>query len=340
MKRINKILLICAGMLIGFSCKDDSLQVLPVWETGVNTYATKQASSAASFLNGQAAVPINLNFRWISIDGLNTVTKIEFFLTFDEGYVDKDNNPASAKHGGKDGKLFKTIEGAAVPVNRTDIPVTITQDDVYQLYKNNKYNYCGTEVDVFSNTLKPARTPASPFVAGDTFALKWIVYTDDGRKFDSWSPSVCTEFPGSNCQYGWGVVCASELSGTYTYSTTNMLRAGVPFAGNPTGSGTATEGSEGSYSLTDYSFGLFGAAYADDPAIGSLKLSDACDFLSYKGVDQYGDAYTLTITAVSPTVLSIQWVNTYSDGGTTTLTRTDAKTWPAALTSTPSGSCN
>ncbi|MBL7872003.1 MAG: hypothetical protein JNM78_10355 [Cyclobacteriaceae bacterium] len=341
MKKVNKIILICAGLLIGFiSCKDDSLQIVPDWETGVNTYATRQTGSSASFVNGSPATPLNLNFRWISIDGANTVTKIEFFLTFDEGYVDVDNNPALAKHGGSAGKLFKTIEGAAVPANRADVGVTITQNDVYQLYKNNKYNYCGTEVDVFSNTLKPARTPSSPFLAGDVFSLKWIVYTADGRKFDSWSPSVCNEFPGSNCKYAWGVVCDSNLGGTYNYSTTSMFRAGAPFAGNPTGSGTATEGSEGSYTLTDFSFGVFAAAYGDSPALGSLRLSDACDFLSIKGTDQYGDSYTITVMSVTSTVLTIKWVNTYGDGGTTTLTRSDSKTWPTTLTTSPSGSCN
>ncbi len=340
MKKVNKIILICAGLLIGFiSCKDDSLQVIPVWETGVNTYATKQAASSASFVNGSPAIPLDLNFRWISIDGANTVTKIEYYLTFDEGYVDVDNNPALARHGGTDGKLFKTVEGSAVPANRTDVAVKITQDDVYQLYKNNTYNYCGTSVSVFSNTLKPSRTPASPFLAGDVFALKWIVYTEDGRKFDSWSPSVCNEFPGSNCQYAWGVVCNSNLGGAYTYSTSNMVRNNVPFPGTLNGSGTATEGSEGSYTLTDFSFGTYAAMYADAPATGSLRLSDACDFLSFKGGDQYGLTYTIAITSVSGNALTFIWTNTYGDAGTTTLTKTTG-TWPATLTTTPSGSCN
>jgi hypothetical protein len=340
MKKINKVILIFGVLFMGFiSCKDDSLVLVPEWETAVNTYAKLQTGSSASFVNGSPSVPINLNWRWISIDSKNTITKVEFFLVFNEGYVDNDGNPALARHGGTAGKLWKTVEGANVKGNREDIAVTITQDDVYQLYKDNTFNYCGTAVPVFNNTLKPTRTPASPFVAGDSFQLKWIIYAADGRKIDSWSPSVCTEFPGSNCNYGWSVVCQSDQSGTYSYVTTDMTRAGAPFAGTLNGTGTLTEGSEGSYTMTDFSFGLFAAGYGDSPAVGSLRYSDACNLVTFKGSDQYGDTYTLTVLSVTPTVFTIKWVNTYGDGGTTALTRTDAKTWPALLTSTPSGSC-
>jgi hypothetical protein len=341
MKKINKAILIFGVLFMGFiSCKDDSLVLVPEWETAVNTFASLQTGSSASFVNGSPTVPINLNWRWISIDGVNTITKVEFFLVFNEAYVDVDGNPALARHGGTAGRLFKTLEGAAVGANRVDVPVTITQDEVYQLYKDNTFNYCKTTnpVPVFNNTLKPGRTPAAPFVAGDSFQLKWIIYAADGRKFDSWSPSVCTEFPGSNCNYGWGVVCLSELSGAFTYTTTAMTRGGSPFAGTLNGNGTLTEGSEGSYSLTDFSFGLFAAGYGDNPAKGSLVFSDACNFISVKGVDQYGDSYTYTILNVAGNAMTIQWLNTYGDGGTSVLTRTTG-TWPA-LTSTPSGSCN
>lgn len=339
MKKINKLILIFGVLFMGFiSCKDDSLVLVPEWETAVNTYAKLKAGSSASFVNGSPAVSINLDWRWISIDGANTITKVEYFLVFNEGYVDVDGNPALARHGGSAGKLWKTVDGANVKGNREDIALTITQDDVYQLYKDNTFNYCGTTVPVFNNTLKPTRTPASPFVAGDSFQLKWIIYTADGRKIDSWSPSVCTEFPGSNCNYGWSVVCQSNLAGTYTYTSTNIVTTDEGPIANLSGSGTMTEGSEGSYTLTDFSFGVF-EAIGYPPAIGSLRLSDACDLLTFKGSDQYGDTYTLTVVSVTATELTIDWSNTYGDKARATLTRSSGS-WPLTLTSTPSGSCN
>lgn len=345
MKKINKIVLLCSVLLITFfSCKDDSLQVIPEWGTGVNTYTTRKAGSVTGFENGNATVPMNLNFRWISIDGLNTVTKIEFFLLFNESYVDLDGNPKTVRHGGTAGKLFKTIEGAAVPANRTDVAVNITMADVYALYKDNTYNYCGASVPVFNNLLKPGRTTAVPFIPGDTFSLKWIVYTADGRKFDSWSPSVCTEFPGSNCVYSWGLNCISNLAGTYTYENTNMKGGGEDFPGTLTGSGTLTSTSTGKYQFSDFSFGINENYWGESEGTkGSVNLVDACGFLSYTGVDQYGAAYgvyTITLISVTPTVLTFKWSNSGGDEGTTAVTRTDSKTWPANLTTTPSGSCN
>lgn len=343
MKKINKIVLLCSVLLITFfSCKDDSLQVIPEWGTGVNTYATKKAGGSSSFVSGDATVPVDVNFRWISIDGLNTVTKIEFYLLFNEGYVDSEGNPKTVRHGGTSGRLFKTLEGAAVPANRADVGLSVTQADVYALYKDNTYNYCGTSVPVFSNTLKPLRTPSAPFLAGDSFSLKWIVYTADGRKFDSWSPSVCNEFPGSNCVYSWAVVCTSALSGTYSYSTVvSAVGPGGVFPAAPlTGTGTlGVTTTTGSYTLPDVSFGVYGAVYGDGPATG-CRFSDVCKLISFTGSDQYGDVYSFELVSVTASALTFKWSNTYGDKATTTMTRTDAKSWPTDLTSTPSGSCN
>lgn len=343
MKKINKLVLLCSVMLITFfSCKDESLQVIPEWGTGINTYAKLKTGASSSFISGNATIPVEVNFRWISIDGLNTATKVEFFLLFNESYVDVDGNPKLVRHGGTGGKLWKTIEGSAVPANRADVLNTITQADVYALYKDNKYNYCGTEVDVFNNPIKPGRTPAAPFLAGDTFSLKWIVYTADGRKFDSWSPSVCNEFPGSNCNYSWAVVCASDLSGPYSYTTTvTAVGPGGVMPGGPlNGTGTlGTTTTTGSYTVPDVSYGVYAAVYGDTPAVG-CRFSDACNFVSFTGSDQYGDVYSFELVSVTATALTFKWGNGYGDRATTTMTRTDAKTWPLTLTSTPSGSCN
>jgi hypothetical protein len=343
MKKINKIVLLCSALLITFfSCKDESLEVIPEWGTAVNTFAKLKTGASSSFVSGNSAIPVTVNFRWISIDSKNTVTKVEFYILFNEGYVDADGNPKTVRHGGTAGKLLKTIEGAAVPANRTDVELSVTQAEIYNLYKDNTNNYCGTAVPVFNNTLKPGRTPSAPFLAGDSFQLKWTVYTEDGRKFDSWSPSVCNEFPGSNCVYAWSVVCASDLAGTYSYSTVvSAVGPGGVMPGGPlTGNGTlGTTTTTGSYTVPDVSFGVYGAVYSDTPAVG-CRFSDACNLVTFTGSDQYGDVYSFELVSNDGTNLTFKWGNGYGDRATTTLTRTDAKTWPAGITSTPSGSCN
>ena len=169
MKNIIKLSLVFAAVLIGtVACQDESLveKNLPTWGTAVNTFASKQTGSASDFVNGNAAIDIDLKWRWISADGLNTVTKVEYFMLFDEKYVDKDGNDKTARHGGSAGKAFKTLEGSALGASRADVLFSVTQADIYAVYKNATFNYCGTTVPVFSNTLKPSRTPANPFLSG------------------------------------------------------------------------------------------------------------------------------------------------------------------------------
>jgi hypothetical protein len=337
----RKNLLLVFSLLLAIACKDDSIQPVPEWGSGVNGFASLQTGSAANFLLGNTTTTIDANLRWISIDNELTVNKIETFITFDESYVDTEGNPRTARHGGTTGKLFRTFEGTEVLANREDLELSISQADIFNLYQANTFDYCGATVSVFNNPIKPTRTISTPFINGDSFRLRWIFYTSDGRKFDAWSPSVCNEFPGSNCSLPFAVVCASSLEGTYTYSTTNLIGgAGAPnspIAGPITGSVTLTKGaSPTSYVISDISFGHFDAVWEDTPPGGSLRLNDACNFVSISGTDKYGDSYSWTITGATATTITINWQNTYGDKATTVLTRAGGI---QALTTTPGGRC-
>jgi hypothetical protein len=333
------IMVFAIAMVGAIACKDDSLQPVPEWLSGVNGFASLQTGSAANFQLGNNSTTINANLRWISIDQKLKVNKIETFLSFDESYVDTEGNPRTARHGGTTGRLFKTFNENEVKGNREDISIVISQADIFSLYQNNTFNYCGTTVSVFANPLKPTRTPSTRFINGDSFRLRWVFYTTDGRKFDAWSPSVCNEFPGSNCSFPFSVVCLSSLEGTYSYSTVNLVGgpgSAPPFAGPVTGSVTIAKGASAtSYTISDFSFGHFDRMWGDTPPAGSLRLNDACNFVSVTGTDKYGDSYTWTITSVTANSITFNWRNTYGDQGTTTLTRTGIP----PLTTTPSGKC-
>lgn len=131
------------------------------------------------------------------------------------------------------------------------------------------------------------------------------------------------------------VACPSDLGGTYSYSLTNVTRAGVayPTCNGITGNGTLTEQTtNGVYAISDGSFGQFACAYPPDTNTGgTLRLNDLCENLFWTGTDKYGDSYSIDIVSVTATVLTFDWVNTYGDGGRVALTRTDAKTWPLGL---------
>lgn len=347
-KLLNRYTIALLTVLVSVvACKDDSFQAVPEWGSGVNGFASLQEGSAANFLLGNSTTTIDANIRWISIDEKLTVNKIETYITFDEAYVDVEGNPRTARHGGTTGVLFRTFEGAEVLGNREDLAISISQADIYELYKDNTFNYCGAPgadgVSVFSNSLKPSRSPSQRFLNGDSFRLRWIFETTDGQRVSAWSPSVCNEFPGSNCSLPFSVVCSSSLAGVYNYSTINMVggQGGPSDPGPTTGSVTIAVGaSPTSYTVTDVSFGMFEAVWGDGLAntpASSIRLNDACNLLSFSGTDKYGDSYSMTITNVSGNSFTFNWSNTYGDRGTTTLTRVSGSL--PAVTTTPGGKC-
>ncbi|WP_339793287.1 MAG: hypothetical protein ACMVP2_06730 [Imperialibacter sp.] len=217
MKKLNKYILVLLAMVVVIpACKDEDLVILPEWESAVNAYTVVAEGSKGDFLSGNAAQDITFDMLWNSIDGKNTVTKIEIFAYFSEAYTDPDGNPAVANYGGADGVSFLTIEGAAVPANKVTTSFSISQDDMYEMFKDSSFDYDkdGTATPVWGNPDKPNRRASSTnfkFVPGDSFSIRWELTTADGRLFDSWSPSVCTEFPGSNCSYAWSIVCAPTI---------------------------------------------------------------------------------------------------------------------------------
>jgi hypothetical protein len=201
------------------SCKDESLISLPVWESAVHGYAQLQAGSKDNFKNGDPSVDLTYELKWKSIDKENVVTNIELYIFFSETYVDNDGNNKTAAHGESDGMLFKTI--SSPPAENEYTSFTITQEDVFQLYQNKNYDYGNGTESVFNNSFTTRNTSDKKFIPGDSFYVNWVLTTEDGRVFDSWSPSVCTEFPEANCKKSWSVVCAETIenpSGDYVIS--------------------------------------------------------------------------------------------------------------------------
>ena len=229
MKRITTYLfslsLIAVTLL---SCKDDSLIAIPDWESGVHGYGLLTSDPAIGFSTANASATIDVNFKWKSIDKLNTVTNIDLYVTFNEEYTDKDGNKAVASHGGAQGKKVKSITPQAASEFGS---FSISQEEVYNVYSSSSFDYgfgAGSQA-VYSDPLGKGRGASKKFVPGDTFRVTWVLTTEDGRVFDSWSPSVCTEFPEANCAIDWGVTCATSIqsrTGDWSISGTDAYADG------------------------------------------------------------------------------------------------------------------
>lgn len=121
----------------------------------------------------------------------------------------------------------------------------------------------------------------------------------------------------------------SMLEGTYDYVTTETFCGDAP-AG--IGSVDIIALGDGRYTFSEWSFGAYEICYNGFlPADwGTLTLvEDVCSRkLSYEGTDAYGDTWFIESLTVDGSDMTIEWLNTYDEGGTTTLTRTDGSSWP------------
>jgi len=204
-------LLVLLSVLVVFSCTDEDLVPEPEPESAVHGYI-ERTTAIENFLYDDVSLGLDFNFSWVSVDSKNTVTKIEFYVSFNEVYTDFEGGAKTASH--KE-YLFKTIDSPKG--NRETEALSMTQDDLYQIYKDDKFAYDITEgVDaeqsIFGFDQKLNRDAASsPWVDGDSFRIRWIMTTADGRTFDTWNDSICLEFPGANCTYDWAVVCSQII---------------------------------------------------------------------------------------------------------------------------------
>lgn len=204
-----------SSLVLFQSCKKyEDLSPIPDWETAVHGYAHYADGSPTGFTIGDDsdANKLNVNFQWISIDKLNTVTQIDFYILFNDDYTDSEGNPRVARLGGGDGIKFLTLTGGAVPANRVNTLVSIKQSDVYNLYKDVTFDY-GDGAGAIKLFDQQDRADGHRFISGDSFSMRWELTTADGRKFTAWSPSICTEYEtyhgdeanngGFNCTVDW-----------------------------------------------------------------------------------------------------------------------------------------
>ncbi len=187
------------SLLLVTSCKDEKLS--PYIEPEPAAHAYGELTAGAFDGTNIPGSSVDVAVQWISVDKKVEISEIELFVSFFEDYIDKDGNPAVAAHGIQTAPNL-VLSGLA---NRTPGTVKITSDQVYQLFKDAKFKYDGTnEVSVFDNPAKP-RPADARFLSGDTFSVTWRLKAKSGLVYKSWSPSVCTELKGANCEVDWAV---------------------------------------------------------------------------------------------------------------------------------------
>jgi hypothetical protein len=119
--------------------------------------------------------------------------------------------------------------------------------------------------------------------------------------------------------------CSSALAGKMDYVSTNYFCGGDDL----TGEVELTEDAAGKYLFDDWAFGAYHECYGGPASSwGGLQLEDVCNTISVGGEDSYGDSWEFTINSIDGAVMNANWVNTYGEFGTVTLTRQDGADWP------------
>lgn len=168
---------------------------------------------------------------------------------------------------------------------------------------------------------------------GDVFEFRLKLTDKFGRVFNDVNASADIKgglFYASPFLYNVGVVCPSDLGGTYDFTQDSMSSPYGECTGTISGKTTWTPvaGTTG-YTISDATFG-FWDCYGDTFG-GTVRLSDACGVLSMSGADKYGDTYSMTFVSVTPEELVFIWKNTSNETGRVTVKSNPGKPWPPTL---------
>ena len=307
---MNKINLILVGfmlLLVGTACEKDRTFV-EFDDLDHGAFARELARDGGFFFTAPDDSQIDVSVEFYDINQGRDVASYSWTVE----YIDKVNGGADSKPAVDILSIPSTSFGTNADTGLPSASFSFTL--------NEAMDALGVTID--------------DITGGSTMRYNATVTMNDGRTFTSANTGnnivSSAAFKGL-FSFDANLLCTSELSGDLDYVTTNGVTGGGGPAcpGEITGTITITEddAKEGVYTVSDASLGVFPACWSDSDAAG-ITMIDACNIISMEGADQYGDAYTWTIIEISGADMTIEWTNTYGDGGTSVLTRADGADWP------------
>lgn len=208
--RISHAMLMVLPLLLLCACEKETQG--PTWGEVVFGRAKVAVGGGAKFYYGDTS-PILIEFVWKAETPI-TLQKVEFYLEFNETYINRQGELRVARHGGDRGVLFKTLEHSELPRKDEVITLIVFQQDVFNLFKNYTYDYEGDQrqTPVFTNSDKPERNEEHPFLVGDEFKLTWSLIAEDDLVINEWPSVICNNNSDANCALDWKVSCALDFS--------------------------------------------------------------------------------------------------------------------------------
>jgi hypothetical protein len=176
----------------------------------------------------------------------------------------------------------------------------------------------------------------------DQFEFRLELIHTDGKVFTSTNTSQAIyggyfSSPFKYISNVKGGVYPDNISGTHTFVTKGMYIPGEESCGG-TVNGTVNwgdTGTEGLYTTSDLSFGLFeSSCWLDDPAnSATARVKWFCKDVTTTGGDQYGSSWAYTIKSCVGNKLTISFKSSFGtgEGGKVVITRQGGANWPAIM---------
>lgn len=187
MKKIFGITLLLGIAVLFDSCKDPDLNPYKEPEPGVHGYAVIRA---LTFVEGRMSTSrVDFDFKWMSLDRKVNINRVEFYVYFNEPYIDQNGNAVMANHGGAEptgGRTHPDLSFTGLG-NFETRKFTITAAQIYGLYANATYKYDGKTARPVFGTNRPSNRR---FLSGDNIVIRWRLYGDNGLVYRSWSPAI------------------------------------------------------------------------------------------------------------------------------------------------------
>lgn len=210
---------------------------------------------------------------------------------------------------------YSPVSGDAVgPLEVTRIPASSLT--------TSENGFLQTTIEVNSTTLASTLgLNYTDFSAGDEFQLATVIVHNNGTEFrrTNSSSTVSGEaFQGLNSAFTRPLACPSDLTGTYSATTTDVWCNG----GSVTSDVTIEALGGGSYVFNDWSLGAYSQCYGAASVASSrgIIFTDVCETVSFTGfTDDFGDTWTFD-SSISGEEWTINWTNTYSESGNSVIT--------------------
>ena len=226
-----------------------------------------------------------------------------------------------------------TITVAVSQIAKMDMQFDITIDDLSTAE-------LGSDFELSSNSVI---IPKGAFTGSVTMDADYYKAYVDGKRaiMKLVAPEGSILGEGETCSIDIYKKCVSSLDGVeFDWVTTNWFFQGtdVTALGAPDASGSdafkAIDDTSYTFESGCFDFGFYSVLYEDDTDCsqgtgldGTIMIQDICEKLIMSGADQYGDTWQMYDVSTDGSSLTYTWENTYGEKGTTTMTRTDGKSF-------------